>query len=930
MIKKISLLILLVGCGIWGRSQGVSITALLTPYSQDFNTLASSGTSSTTPTGWAFLETGGSGNTTYTAGTGSSGTGDTYSFGSAASAERAFGGVQSGTVVPYFGARFTNNTTATITSVTINYTGEQWRLGTSGRAIADKIDFQYSSNATSLATASGTWVDANNLDFTAPILVGTVGPLDGNAAANRTVIASYTITGLSIIPGADIWIRWMDFNASGADDGLGIDDFTASFDGSYIPVCSEPTNQPTNLVLTPTPTTISGSFTAAVPSVNEYLIVRSTSAVLGATPTDGTYYTAGTAIGSGTVVTSTTSTSFLDINLTPSTTYYYFIFADNNDNCIIAPNYLQLNPLENNATTPAYPACVAPTLPPTNLILTPGNTIVSGTFTASASANRYLSVISTNPVLGATPVDGTTYTAGQAFGSGNVINYTSATSFYKSGLTVSTTYYIFVFAANAECTGEPFYNTLSLDGSTTTTNDPSGIPPGYYATTFGLACQPLKTALKNIISSGTQVFTYSPGLWNAFLYTDVHNNDANTQTIIWDMYSDNPTGAEPYTFTPTTNQCGNYNSEGDCYNKEHSFPQSWFVNGTYPMYSDLHHVFPTDGKVNGIRADYPYGEVATATSTSLNGSKLGNCSFPGYTSTVFEPINAYKGDFARAQLYMATRYEDQINGWYANANANQVLLSPTDEPDATIRKLQVYDTWYIQLLYKWHQNDPVSQKEIDRNNAIYYQPVTDGVTTVTQGNRNPFIDHPEYVALIWQCSGLPVTIIDFTASKFNESVLLKWYATFETNFKLYEVQRSNDGVSFTTVGQVTGRNLANYSFIDDRLPNGNRVYYRLKMVDIDGKSNYSKTISLQLNSNAGLLLYPNPTSQKLTIQLQHSLTVADELQVTDIAGRIVIRQQLTRGQRTIEVNVTSLAPGQYFIRVPDGNEVINKGFVVIK
>ncbi len=927
MTKKISLLILLVCCSIWVRSQ-VSITALLTPYNQDFNTLATSGTSTAVPTGWVFSETGANANTTYTASTGSLTTGDTYSFGATAAADRAFGGILSGSLTPTIGARFTNNTGATITSVTINYTGEQWRLGTTARV--DRIDFQYSSSATSLLT--GTWTDANSLDFSSPNTVVAAGALDGNAAANRTVIPAYTITGLTIIPGADLWIRWTDFNASGADDGLAVDDFTASFDGSYIPVCTEPTNQPTNLVLTPTPTTISGTFTAAVPAVNEYLIVRSTSSTLSVGPLDGTYYAAGTSLGGGTVVTSTTSTSFLDVGLTPLTTYYYFIFADNNDNCIIAPNYLQLNPLQSNTATPAYPACAAPALPPTNLLLTPGNTIISGTFTAAAGANRYLSVISTSAALGATPINGTTYTAGQVFGSGTIINYSSSTSFYKSGLTVSTTYYIFVFSASAECTGEPFYNAVSLNGITTTTNDPSGIPPGYYNAAAGLTCQPLKTALKTIISSGTQVFTYSPGLWNAFTYTDVHSNDANTATIIWDMYSDNPTGAEPYTFTPGANQCGNYNGEGDCYNKEHSFPQSWFVNGTYPMYSDLHHIFPTDGKVNGIRSDYPYGEVTTPTTTTQNGSKLGNCSYPGYTNTVFEPINAYKGDLARAQLYMATRYEDQVNGWYANSNANAILLSPTDEPDAVKRKLQVFDSWFIKLLYKWHTQDPVSQKEINRNNAIYYQPVTDGATTVTQGNRNPFVDHPEYVALIWQCSGLlPVTITDFTASKLNESVVLKWYATYETNFKFYEIQRSNDGTSFYSIGMLPGQNLANYSFTDNKLPASKLIYYRLKLIDIDGKVDYSKTIAIRLNDHfQEALVYPNPTAGKITVRLEQGLSQNSQLQITDITGRKVWQQTVTGGQKIIDIDPGKLPVGRYFVSINNSAELINQSFMMIR
>ena len=190
-------------------------------YSQDFNTLALSGTSSTVPAGWLFFESGTNANTIYTAGTGSGNAGDTYSFGAASNPERAFGGLQSGTLNPTIGAGFTNNTGGTITSLAIAYTGEQWRLGATGRT--DRIDFQYSLDATSLST--GVWTDVNNLDFNGPISTGTVGLLDGNAAANRTAV-SFTITGLSIPNGATFYIRWSSFDASGADDGLAVDDFS--------------------------------------------------------------------------------------------------------------------------------------------------------------------------------------------------------------------------------------------------------------------------------------------------------------------------------------------------------------------------------------------------------------------------------------------------------------------------------------------------------------------------------------------------------------------------------------------------------------------------------------------------------------------------------------------------------------------------------
>ncbi len=198
-----------------------SVAALNTAYTENFDTLAQSGNSSTTPTAWTRAETGTAANTTYIAGTGSSTTGDSYSFGSvAAPTDRALGGLRTGSLVPTIGAFYKNNTGSTVNALQISYTGEEWRLGNAGRT--DRLDFQYSTDATSLTT--GTWTDVDPLDFTTPDTAST-GPKDGNSAGDRTAITS-TITGISIASGATFWIRWTDFDATGSDDGLAVDDFS--------------------------------------------------------------------------------------------------------------------------------------------------------------------------------------------------------------------------------------------------------------------------------------------------------------------------------------------------------------------------------------------------------------------------------------------------------------------------------------------------------------------------------------------------------------------------------------------------------------------------------------------------------------------------------------------------------------------------------
>ncbi len=268
----------------------------------------------------------------------------------------------------------------------------------------------------------------------------------------------------------------------------------------------------------------------------------------------------------------------------------------------------------------------------------------------------------------------------------------------------------------------------------------SQIPAGYYNSAEGLQGYQLKTALKEIINGHT-VRSYSD-LWGYYSQLDKDIYYENDNTLL-DMYSEKPASADSYNYHfGGGDQCGNYNSESDCYNREHIFPQGFF-NEMLPMKTDLHQVLPTDGYVNGKRNNYPFGKVGSASWTSTNGSKLGNSVSPGYSGTVFEPIDEFKGDIARILLYFATRYEDEVNtsGWSSHSAANNPLDGSHD---------QTYETWYVNLLLSWHAADPVSQKEIDRNNKVYQ----------IQHNRNPFVDHPEYVNMIWNPDGMSVSDLD--------------------------------------------------------------------------------------------------------------------------------------------------------------------------
>ena len=242
----------------------------------------------------------------------------------------------------------------------------------------------------------------------------------------------------------------------------------------------------------------------------------------------------------------------------------------------------------------------------------------------------------------------------------------------------------------------------------------AAIPSGYYNTALGKTDQELMTALHKIIR-GHNVRSYQ-NLWSDFKSTD-----CNGTTII-DRYS-----TTQYTYS--TDQCssGGYSGVGDCYNREHSVPNSWWGATQDTMYTDLYHMYPVDGWVNGQRGNYPFGDCANGGACGTG--KLGSCTHSGYSGTVFEVADEYKGDFARSYFYMVVRYMDRVGSW--TNGLGSVVFTNSSYKHLT--------PWAISQLLEWHRNDPVSTLESTRNEAV----------SGKQNNRNPFIDHPELAEYLW-------------------------------------------------------------------------------------------------------------------------------------------------------------------------------------
>lgn len=293
------------------------------------------------------------------------------------------------------------------------------------------------------------------------------------------------------------------------------------------------------------------------------------------------------------------------------------------------------------------------------------------------------------------------------------------------------------------------------------------IPSGYYDGTDGLNGYALKSKVHEIISKQIYSTSYDD-LKTLFGTTDTDKYYENDNTLL-DIYSEKPKQEDAYNYT-LANLIGSASAEGQGWNREHGVPQSTF-NGIYPMYSDLHYLIPTDAYINQRRSNFPYARNNGENITFTNGSKLGKSTTPGYTNTVYEPIDEFKGDVARYLLYFVVRYEGNLNNF-------DYLLS-TSPLDGTEEK--GYEDWYINLLKEWNTLDPVSQREIDRNESVYS----------IQKIRNPFIDHPEWVNMIWNVTPdqispqNPTNLIATTIS--DTFITLNWQPSADSDILGYKI-----------------------------------------------------------------------------------------------------------------------------------------------
>ena len=321
----------------------------------------------------------------------------------------------------------------------------------------------------------------------------------------------------------------------------------------------------------------------------------------------------------------------------------------------------------------------------------------------------------------------------------------------------------------------------------------AAIPSGYYTAADNKKGAALLSALQGCIDGHT-VLGYS-SLKNYYSDTDF-----TPEGYIWDMYS-------TCEFTLSDNSGSNGVVCG-MWNKEHSIPQSWFGEAS-PMKSDLFHVYPTDARVNNARSNYPFGETSNRSAIASSPKALGylgTSNFSGYSGTVFEPVDQYKGDFARTYFYMVARYLDK--NFNQSENGKVVFTYSSSTTGLT--------TYAVNLFLKWHRQDPVSQKEIDRNNAVYKH----------QKNRNPFIDYPYLAEYIW-------------GERKNETMVLEeLMSSSDPDFVPGESDGSREDVVRTPELSVNTTNVNFPSVME-----GERTTYSIKVTGIHLTTNVTLTIA---------------------------------------------------------------------------------------
>ncbi len=963
----------------------VNITSTATAYTQNFNTLkATAGTSTTLPTGWKLLETGTNANTSYTTDAGSSTTGDTYSYGTGTNTERAFGSLRSGSLISTLGVQIRNKTGQTITSLTISYTGEQWRCGTTGRT--DQLDFQYSLNATSLST--GTWVDNNSLDFVSPSTT-TTGAKDGNAAANRTLQYA-VISGLSIANNANFWLRLNDVDASGADDGLAMDDFSIQLNGGDVtaPVISvlNPANNATG-------TALSGNL---VITFNENIQKGTTGNIVIKKLSDSSIINT-TAVTSASVTVSGAAATIPFSGLAYSTAYYVEMPAATFKD-LASNNFAGIAGSATwSFTTLAQPAAT--------VSVNPASLDFGFVAAGSSSANKNFSYTTTNITAAMTLTaptdfvlskDGTAFTASLNYTmaeaqAGQIVyvrftpatantNYNALINFTSTGLNDNKEQLI----GNSIVTGGPlnfYFGNMHAHSSYSDGNADNTllIPADDYAYAKNSLCFDfLGISEHNHVAAGMRLADWQPGRSQAAAATTstfvgMYGMEwgvisAGGHVIVYGM--DSLIGWDPGEYQIYVPKSVYKGSGGlfDIINRHGGNALAYAAHPNSTDYNDLLNGAFDMAADNAVVGSAVESGPAFSTNTTYSN--------PG---TSMSYLSYYRNMLSKGYHLGPTIDHDNHNLTFGRTTKSRlvVMASSLTENDLLdgMRKMRFYASQDCNAKITFTvNNEPmgsivtkagapvitlgsITSNPVSSVNVMYGVPgsgtVAATLTSSTNGSfsytdnslanlsqRYYYLDITEtdgariITAPVWYTrnDAAPfsnTSITSFFTINETQRVVLKWTTENELPNQVFDIERSdNNGRTYTKIGTVNGKGtaalIANYG-IADEFPLNGVAYYRLLQKDQFGNTNFTdiKVVDRSTTPVSYFTIYPNPVQGILNVKIKATAAERSAVEIFDMAGRSMIIQPvlLTAGEQNVQVDMGRLQKGSYILKLKLGGKI---------
>ena len=774
--------------------------------------------------------------------------------------------------------------------------------------------------------------------------------------------------------------------------------------------CLAPSPQATNLVFSNiTTTSITGTFTKSTSIIaDEYLIIRSTSPTFSGSLNSGSNYNGGQLIGNGSVVTRTTNNTFTANNLVNGTTYYFFVFAVNSQNCNGGPVYANTNPLVSNATTVSLPTCVVPTNQATQLNLQANNTIVTGYFTPSSTADGYIILRSTSSALSTLPNNNTDYAIGSNLGSATIINNSTTCAFTDINLSSSTSYYYYAIAKNSTCNGGTKYLTPTpLQGSVATTAVPTNniyfgnlhahssysdgnvdnlnlIPSDNYAYAKNSLCMDfLGISDHNHQTAGMNLPNYANGLAQATAATT--SNFLALYGMEWGVISN---GGHVLAYgTPGLVgwENGNYNtfiaksnylgkpevtSNTGLFRYLNSLNNNAFATLAHPSNEDYQSLLtvPYDSNADSaIVGSAVTSGIAFSTNTTYSDapSSFGYLDYylrmlaKGYHLGPTMDHDTHNTNFGRANnnrtaivmptLSSANFYSAMQNkNFYAtedgdtrlhfslNNNAMGSDFSGTNAPNISAYIIDPTNTSGIvnlKLMYgeagsnvlpiqiASSNTNTLSFTDFSLQNGINSYYYIDALIGNTRTMSSP----------IWYTKNALVSLQlkSFTALLVNNNAIINFEVSNEQNILHYTIEKSLDGVNFSTMEVVSNKFKNKYTITDFAIASG-ISFYRLKTVLQNGKFEYSNVISIN-NSKSEFVFkaYPNPAKDYLNLNIKAIKKSNADLRIVDAYGRIVLQQKMIieKGTQAMYLDIIKLTTGMYNVQCIIDGESFNQKFI---